>query len=73
MLVVTRKINEGIVIDEDIEITIVGVEDGKVKLGINAPKDKKIYRKEIFEAIKEENRKAMKIDKKVFSHLPKKK
>ena len=59
MLVVTRKTDEGIIIDGNIEVVVLGVEGGKVKLGITAPSDKKIYRQEIYEAIKRENREAI--------------
>lgn len=72
MLVITRKSEEGIIIDGDIEIVVLGIEDGKVKLGIEAPKNKKIYRKEIFEAIKAENQKAININKDILNNLPKK-
>ena len=73
MLVITRKLEEGIIIDGDIEIVVLGIEEGKVKLGIEAPKDKKIYRKEIFEAIKLENQSAININKDILNQLPKKK
>lgn len=55
MLVLSRKSNESIMIGKDIEIKILGIEDGKVKLGIEAPKDLEIYRKEIYLEIEEEN------------------
>lgn len=58
MLVLTRKKNESIVINGNIEIIVVGIEDGKVKLGIKAPKNIEIHRKEIYEAIQKENKKA---------------
>lgn len=58
MLVLTRKIGEGIVIDDDVTITVVEVKGGNVRIGIDAPKDKKIYRQEIFDRIVEENRDA---------------
>lgn len=73
MLVITRKTNESLIIDEDIEVVVLGIEDGKVKLGIEAPRSKKIYRQEIFEAIKAENQQASKIHKNILSNLPKKK
>jgi carbon storage regulator len=72
MLVITRKLDEGLVIDGDIEVVVLGIEDGKVKIGIEAPRDKKIYRKEIFESIKQENQNAINIDKDILSNLPKK-
>lgn len=58
MLILTRKRNESIIINEDIEITILESDDGKVKLGINAPKSVKVHRKEIFDQIIEENKAA---------------
>jgi len=59
MLILTRKKNESIIIDNNIEIQIISVEEGKVKLGIIAPKDVEIYRSEIFEKIKENNAEAI--------------
>ena len=55
MLVLSRKINESIIIGENIEVKIVDVSGRSVKLGINAPKNVSVHRKEIFDAIKEEN------------------
>ncbi|QUH24924.1 carbon storage regulator CsrA [Serpentinicella alkaliphila] len=55
MLVLTRKQNESIVIGKDIEVKILAIEDGKVKLGIEAPRDIEIYRKEIYVEIEKEN------------------
>ncbi len=59
MLVVTRKKDESILIGEDIEITVIKLDDGSVKLGIAAPKDKTILRKEVYEKVKAENIKAI--------------
>ena len=59
MLVITRKKDESLLIGDDIEITVVKLEDGSVKLGISAPKDKTILRKEVYEKVKEENIKAI--------------
>lgn len=56
MLVLTRKLNEVILIDEHIEITVLGIENGQVKLGINAPKQVKVFRKEVYDRIKDENK-----------------
>lgn len=58
MLVLTRKSNESIIIDGKIEITVVGIEEGKVKLGISAPKDIGVYRKEVYAEIQAENKAA---------------
>ncbi len=59
MLVITRKKNESILIGDDIEIKVVKLDDGSVKLAIDAPKDKVILRKEIYEKVKDENSKAI--------------
>lgn len=59
MLVITRKKDESLLIGDDIEIKIVRVEDGSVKLAISAPKDVSILRKEVFERVKEENKEAI--------------
>lgn len=58
MLILSRKKDESIIIGNDIEITIIGIEDDKVKVGINAPKNIDIHRKEIYLQIQEENQKA---------------
>ncbi len=52
MLVLSRKKNESIVIDDKITIVIVDIRGDKVRLGIDAPKDISVHRREIFEAIK---------------------
>lgn len=62
MLVITRKKDEAVLIGDDIEITVVKLEDGSVKLGISAPKNKTILRKEVYEKVKEENIKAISKD-----------
>ncbi len=52
MLILTRKLNETVVIgDNQIEITVLGVKGGQVRLGINAPKDISVHRKEIYSKI----------------------
>lgn len=58
MLILTRKTNESIIINDNIEIVVVGIEEGKVKLGIKAPKEIDIHRKEVYETIQEENKQA---------------
>ncbi len=60
MLVLTRKIGETIVIDDDIRITVVQVKGKQVRIGVDAPKETKIHREEIYQAIQDENRAAMK-------------
>ena len=59
MLVITRKKDESILIGDDIEIKIIKIDDRSVKLAIDAPRDKVILRKEIYENVKDENSKAI--------------
>jgi len=59
MLVLTRKDDESIIIGKDIEIKIIKTENGKVKIGIEAPKSIEINRKEIFEQIENQNKEAI--------------
>lgn len=54
MLVLSRKKNESIVIDDNIVVTVVEVRGDKVRLGIQAPKEVPIHRSEIHEAIRNE-------------------
>ncbi|UCZ56773.1 carbon storage regulator CsrA [Desulfurispirillum indicum] len=58
MLVLSRKKNETIMIGDDIFITVVDAMNGVVKIGIEAPRNVKVYRKEVYDAIQEENRAA---------------
>lgn len=58
MLVLTRKPNQSIQIGDDIEIKILAIDGEQIKLGIQAPKNIDIHRKEIYLAIQEENAKA---------------
>ena len=62
MLALTRKKGESLMIGDDIEVTIVKLDDGSVKLGINAPKEVTILRKELYEQVKDENVKATEFD-----------
>jgi carbon storage regulator len=61
MLVVTRKVNESLMIGEDIKIIVLESRDGNVKLGIEAPRNIKVFRKEIYEEIKKQNSEALDI------------
>jgi len=72
MLIITRKKGESLMIGDDIEVTISKLEDGSVKLGIQAPKDISILRKELYEQVKNENQMAMKINMDVLKNIKKK-
>ena len=58
MLALSRKINESIIIGNDVEITILEIKGEQVKIGISAPKSIPIYRKEIYIQIQEANKEA---------------
>ena len=55
MLVLTRKLGQSIIINDNIEVTILDVKGDSVRLGVEAPKNVTIYRHEIYEEIKKEN------------------
>ena len=61
MLVLSRKKNESIVIDNDITIVVVEIRGDKVRLGVDAPKDVPVHRQEVYDAIKRENAKATRL------------
>jgi carbon storage regulator len=58
MMVLSRRIDESIVINNDIVITIVDIRGDKVRLGIEHPGDIPVHRKEVYDAIQRENRRA---------------
>ncbi|HID01889.1 MAG TPA: carbon storage regulator CsrA [Desulfobacterales bacterium] len=62
MLVLTRKAGEGIVIGDDVTIKVIEMKGGGVRIGIDAPKSKKIYRQEVYDRITEENKMASQWD-----------
>jgi carbon storage regulator len=67
MLILSRKIEESIVIGDSITIKILGVHEGQVKIGIEAPKEIKVYRSEVFDQIRKENIEASKAEKQEVS------
>ncbi len=54
MLILTRKIGESLIIGDDVEVTVLGTKGNQVRIGIDAPKDVSVHRKEIYEKIQEE-------------------
>ena len=60
MLVLARKINESLMIGDQIEVSIIDVRGEQVKIGIKAPSHIKVYRQEVYRAIQEENVQAAK-------------
>lgn len=59
MLALSRKKDESLIIDNCIEVTILDIRGDQVKVGINAPKEIPIYRKEVYLQIQEANKQAM--------------
>jgi len=55
MLVLTRKLGESIAIDDHIKIVVVQIKRKQVRLGIKAPKETKIHREEVYQAIQDQN------------------
>lgn len=58
MLILTRKLNESINIGDSIEVSVIEIKGDQVKLGITAPREIKVYRKEVYLAIQRENEEA---------------
>jgi carbon storage regulator len=58
MLILSRRVNEKIVIGENVVVSIIEVRGDQVKIGIDAPKTVKVFRQEVFNAIQSENRRA---------------
>ena len=61
MLVLSRQKDETIIIGDDIEITVVDIRGDKVRLGVSAPKSISVHRKEVYEAIRRENKEAAQV------------
>ena len=59
MLALSRKKNEALIINNNIEITVLEIKGEQIKLGISAPKDVPVYRKEVYEQIQEANKDAV--------------
>ena len=71
MLIITRKKGESLMIGDDIEITISKIDDGAVKIGINAPKNISILRKELYEQVKAENKEAINVNMDLLKQISK--
>lgn len=54
MLILTRKVGESIMIGESVQIKVLGVRSGQIKIGIEAPRDLEVHREEIYERIRAE-------------------
>jgi carbon storage regulator len=69
MLVLTRKLGEGIVIGDGIRVTVMDIRGKQVKLAIDAPKEVTVHREEIYQRIVEENRQAVSADRTRLSEI----
>ena len=63
MLALTRKKGEALVINNNVEITILEIRGDQIKIGVNAPKEVPVYRKEVYLQIQKENRASVAADK----------
>ena len=61
MLVLTRKVHQSIIIGDDVEVVVLEVRGEQVRLGIRAPKNVAVHRKEIYEQILEENKESSQV------------
>ena len=62
MLALSRKKNEALVINNNIEITVLEIKGEQVKLGISAPREVPVYRKEVYVQIQDSNKEAVNVD-----------
>lgn len=62
MLALSRKKSESIIIDNNIEVTVLDIKGDQIKLGISAPKSVQVYRKEVYVQIKDANKEASRSD-----------
>ncbi len=69
MLILTRKVNQKLIINDDIEVVILESYKNSVKIGVNAPSNVQIYREEIYNEIKKSNKQAKNIDIDTISKL----
>jgi carbon storage regulator len=59
MLILSRKTNESIMIGDRVQVSVVDIKGDQVKLGIQAPREVKVYREEVYQAIQAENQAAL--------------
>lgn len=62
MLALSRKKNEALVINNNVEITVLEIKGEQVKLGITAPREVPVYRKEVYEQIQDANQESVNVD-----------
>ena len=62
MLALSRKKNEALVINNNVEVTVLEIKGEQVKLGISAPREVPVYRKEVYVQIQDSNKEAVNVD-----------
>ena len=56
MLILTRKVNETLMVGNDVSVTVLGIKGGQIRIGINAPRDVGVHRQEVYEKIMQERK-----------------
>jgi len=56
MLILTRKVNETLMVGDDVSVTVLGIKGGQIRIGINAPRDVGVHRQEVYEKIMQERK-----------------
>ncbi len=56
MLILTRRVNETVMVGDEITVTVLGINNNQVRLGVNAPRHVPVHREEIYEKIRQQNR-----------------
>lgn len=69
MLVITRKKGESIIIGDNIEVKVIKIDDGSVKIAINAPKEVVILRGELYKEVEQENKNAVVFEKLILENI----
>lgn len=57
MLILTRRVGESLMIEDDVSVTVLGVKGNQVRIGVNAPRDKSVHREEIYQRIRDRDEK----------------
>ena len=56
MLILTRKVNETLMVGDDVSVTVLGIKGGQIRIGINAPRDVGVHRQEVYAKILQERK-----------------
>lgn len=56
MLILTRKVNETLMVGDDVSVTVLGIKGGQIRIGINAPREIPVHRQEVYEKILQERK-----------------